>query len=251
LLKHDIIDLKGITHLISNSALTTPYDIMDGRVIEVPEGHYAKDSMKATVVPNRNMMMLAIAGAVAINEKAECIGIGIHAGDHWVYPDCRPQFITQFELALMAGNEGFHNFPYGIKGGKSLATAEPETVEVKGHVVTHNEQFYKEAHYGFFGDVGPDDFEGPVYAPFIMKSKADIAYRALELGVPLHLTWSCYKGAVSHCGKCGTCVERLEAIDIARQRVMKKSPGLESYPIDYTVYDDSEFWKTAIRDAHI
>jgi 7-cyano-7-deazaguanine synthase len=95
------IDLSGITHLINNSALTSA-----GKV-EVPEGHYADDNMKLTVVPNRNMMMLSIAGAVVVNDKALTLGIGVHGGDHAIYPDCRPEFIEQFEETLKAANVGF------------------------------------------------------------------------------------------------------------------------------------------------
>ena len=85
-----------------------------GALIEVPEGHYAEDSMKQTVVPNRNMIMLSIAIGVAVNEKAERIGIGVHAGDHFVYPDCRPTFINAMDLAAHLGNEGFHHFDLGL-----------------------------------------------------------------------------------------------------------------------------------------
>lgn len=76
--KHEIIDMSALTGLISNSALTSSKP--------VPEGHYAADNMAQTVVPNRNMMMLSIAGAVAINNGAEMLCTGVHAGDHPIYP---------------------------------------------------------------------------------------------------------------------------------------------------------------------
>lgn len=207
-LPHDVIDLTGITHLISNSALTSiplqrgQIDNTPERAIEVPEGHYAEETMKATVVPNRNMIMLAIAAGVAVNEKATKIGIGVHAGDHFVYPDCRPGFISMVNKAIWSGNEGFHGFtdPSGVA----------------------------------------------IHAPFLHLSKADIAYQALLLDVPLHATWSCYKGDVKHCGKCGTCVERLEAIDEAIQRWSLRSDTREA-PTDLTSYEDSTFWKTAVK----
>jgi len=97
--QHDIIDLSALTGLISNSALTGNKP--------VPEGHYAEENMSQTVVPNRNMMMLSIAGAIAVNEKAKILATGVHAGDHPIYPDCRPDFIHAFNHALRLGNEGF------------------------------------------------------------------------------------------------------------------------------------------------
>src|SRR5687767_3180325 len=84
-LKHDIVDLKSVGKLLGGSALTD-------ESIEVPHGHYAEENMKVTVVPNRNQIMLSIAAGVAVAEKRERIVIGVHAGDHDVYPDCRPEF---------------------------------------------------------------------------------------------------------------------------------------------------------------
>jgi 7-cyano-7-deazaguanine synthase len=83
-LRHDIINLRELTHLISNSALTSGAS-GDNR-IEVPEGHYAEDNMKATVVPNRNMIMLSIACGIAVNNKYRTVGTGVHGGDHFIYP---------------------------------------------------------------------------------------------------------------------------------------------------------------------
>jgi hypothetical protein len=98
-----------------------------------------------------------------------------------------------------------------------------------------------------------------LYLPFLMKTKADIAYRALELGVPFHWTWSCYKGGEKHCGRCGTCVERLEAIDEACKRAVKATfqidpekvnyMALNDQKVDQTEYEDAEFWKTAVEEA--
>jgi 7-cyano-7-deazaguanine synthase len=53
-----------------------------------------------------------------------------------------------------------------------------------------------------------------IYAPFIRKTKADIARLGIGLGIDYSLTWSCYKGKEVHCGKCGTCYERREAFDL-------------------------------------
>lgn len=189
------IDLwsSGLTELlsISGSSLVSKEP--------VPEGHYAADNMKATVVPNRNMIMLAIAGGVAVAQDANYIMTGVHAGDHFIYPDCRPEFIGDLSYALRSGNEGFGSLNDNM----------------------------------------------PIYAPYLYVSKADIARRAIELGVPLHETWSCYQGGLNHCGKCGTCVERLEAIDTAA-KAMGFTGQVE---IDLTTYDDPNFWKEAVANA--
>ncbi len=178
-MRHDIVDMSGITRLISSSALTGD--------TEVPEGHYAEDNMAQTVVPNRNMMMLSIAAAVAVTELREYVACAVHAGDHAVYPDCRPEFIEAMTSAIMIGNEGF-----GLLGFPPLLTA-----------------------------------------PFLLKSKADIAYLGDRLHVPWEMTWSCYKGEHLHCGRCGTCVERQEAFALADVT-------------DPTQYADPDFWKETV-----
>ena len=66
----------------------------------VPHGHYAAENMKLTVVPNRNMLMLAAAGAWAISLKADTIAYAAHAGDHAIYPDCREEFTRPMSEAL-------------------------------------------------------------------------------------------------------------------------------------------------------
>jgi 7-cyano-7-deazaguanine synthase len=99
----DVIDLTSITALLTGSALTDP-------TVDVPDGHYAADNMAATVVPNRNLMMLSVAAAVAVAEDATTVATAVHAGDHPVYPDCRPQFIAAASSAVRLGNEG-HGHP--------------------------------------------------------------------------------------------------------------------------------------------
>ena len=97
----DCIDLSSITHLIGGSSLTDN--------IPVPDGHYAEENMKVTVVPNRNAIMLAIAYGVAVAEQAEAVAIAVHAGDHFIYPDCRPAFTEAFEEMQNKAIEGFGN----------------------------------------------------------------------------------------------------------------------------------------------
>ena len=84
-----IVDLGSLGRFLKGSALTD--------TIPVPDGHYAAPSMAITVVPNRNALMLSVAYAVAVAEKAQVVAIGVHAGDHFIYPDCRPEFITAFD----------------------------------------------------------------------------------------------------------------------------------------------------------
>lgn len=97
-----LIDLQaaGLPKLLRGSALT------DHSVV-VPDGHYASDNMRTTVVPNRNVIMLAIAAAGAVTFGAQSIALAVHAGDHPVYPDCRPQFLAAFQDMERLALEGF------------------------------------------------------------------------------------------------------------------------------------------------
>src|SRR6056300_531299 len=100
-LRHEVITLGGLSSLL-NSALVTGGD-------DVPEGHYEEDNMKATVVPNRNKIFASITQAVALSvanstsEKTD-IALGIHAGDHAIYPDCRQEFRDADDAAFRIGN---------------------------------------------------------------------------------------------------------------------------------------------------
>ena len=94
-----IVYLKHLKEMLHGSALTSDD-------VDVPDGHYQKETMKATVVPNRNAIMLSIATGIGVAEKAEVIATGIHSGDHFIYPDCRPGFFEPFAEAMKAGNEG-------------------------------------------------------------------------------------------------------------------------------------------------
>ena len=97
---HDVMDLRPVGGLLSGSALTDP-------LVPVPDGHYAAESMRATVVPNRNAVMLDIAVAVAIANGCDAVAFGAHGGDHAIYPDCRPEFVTAFTASAIVANEGF------------------------------------------------------------------------------------------------------------------------------------------------
>jgi 7-cyano-7-deazaguanine synthase len=112
------IKLEGLADLL-NSALVTGGE-------EVPEGHYAEENMKATVVPNRNKIFASITQAIALSiaEKTgeQCdIAMGIHAGDHAIYPDCRQEFRDADDAAFRIGNWGAEKVGYFtpyLKGDK-------------------------------------------------------------------------------------------------------------------------------------
>jgi 7-cyano-7-deazaguanine synthase len=97
----ELIDLHaaGVTRLLKGSALTD-------ETVSVPEGHYADESMRATVVPNRNAMMLTIACCLASSIGADAVAFAVHAGDHPIYPDCRPEFVRAFEAMEKLAMEG-------------------------------------------------------------------------------------------------------------------------------------------------
>ncbi len=95
----DVADISGVGKLLSGSALTDD--------IEVPHGHYAEETMAVTVVPNRNAIMLSIAYGVAVARGSKVVATAVHAGDHYVYPDCRPEFAEAFDAMQRKAVEGF------------------------------------------------------------------------------------------------------------------------------------------------
>jgi len=182
MINYRVITLDGLVDLL-NSALVTGGD-------EVPEGHYAEENMKATVVPNRNKIFASITQAVALSiaDKTgeQCdIAMGIHAGDHAIYPDCRQEFRDADDYAFRVGNWGSEKVGYFtpyLEGDKF-------TILQDGEVLC--------------GELGLDFNE--VY------SRTNTSYKPLQLWVPCDdakdmdcLKWfSDYKSASS--------VERVEA----------------------------------------
>lgn len=150
------LDLPDLRYILQGSSQTDDS-------IEVPEGHYEAESMKITVVPNRNMTLISLAAGFAISRGYGNIAIAAHAGDHAIYPDCRAPFLRLMDAALST----CHFQPVNL------------------------------------------------YFPFYNTSKTSIVRWAAEHAVDLSGTWSCYKGGYKHCGKCGTCVERKEAFQMA------------------------------------
>ena len=104
---HEIADLTSINRLLAGSSLTSDE-------IEVPDGHYAEESMKITVVPNRNAIMISIAAGLAVSRNADRVAVGVHGGDHFIYPDCRPGFAEAMDKAISLGNEGFAPDQFGL-----------------------------------------------------------------------------------------------------------------------------------------
>ena len=153
----------GIRHLVIPLEFMGKYfrsDLLIGGG-DIPEGSYADENMKSTVVPFRNGIMLSIAAGLAESYELDAIMLANHSGDHAIYPDCRPEFIEGMAAAVEAGTYN------GVK----------------------------------------------VVSPYCNMTKREIALRGRELGVDYSLTYSCYKGGEKHCGKCGTCVERKEALE--------------------------------------
>jgi len=93
IIEHQVADLCHLDFLFAGSSQTI-------RGPEVPEGHYTDQSMKQTIVPNRNMVFISLAGAWAVATRSNAVAYAAHAGDHAIYPDCRPEFTEQMEDAL-------------------------------------------------------------------------------------------------------------------------------------------------------
>jgi 7-cyano-7-deazaguanine synthase len=97
---------EKVIHLGDVATSTMQGSSQTSNDVDVPLGHYTDESMKATVVPNRNMIMLAIATAYAVQEKANLVCYAPHQGDHAIYPDCRAEFCDALADAISLGNEG-------------------------------------------------------------------------------------------------------------------------------------------------
>lgn len=149
---HKVISLPFI-HEMFHSSLLEGADA-------IPEGHYADENMRSTVVPFRNGIMLAVCAGLAEDSGLAHVMLANHAGDHSIYPDCRPEFVEAMSKAVQSGT-------------------------------------YTKT---------------DVWAPYTLLTKADIARRGASMGIDYAETWSCYKGGDVHCGRCGTCVERREAL---------------------------------------
>lgn len=97
---HDVIDMRGIGAVLTGSALTQDD-------VDVPDGHYAEDTMRITVVPNRNAIMLTVAYGIAAAHGDNAVATAVHGGDHFIYPDCRPEFTRAFEVMQNQALDGY------------------------------------------------------------------------------------------------------------------------------------------------
>lgn len=165
----------GIEHITIPLAFIHDYfksSLLEG-ASAIPEGHYEDETMKSTVVPFRNGIMLSVACGLAESRELEKVLIANHFGDHAIYPDCRRGFVDAMSEAMKCGT-------------------------YKGITID---------------------------APYTTITKTDIAKIGKYLGIDYSKTYSCYKGGEKHCGKCGTCVERKEAL---------RDAGIED-PTEYEV----------------
>ena len=165
----------GIEHLVIPLSFISQYfksSLLEG-ADAIPEGDYADDNMRSTVVPFRNGIMLAIACGIAESRNLTQVLIANHFGDHAIYPDCRADFIRPMSEAMRAGTY------IGVQ----------------------------------------------VCAPYTGITKTEIAQIGKRLGIDYGETYSCYKGGEHHCGRCGTCIERREAL---------REAGID----DPTIYDE-------------
>ncbi len=111
-INHKVVDISSINQLLAGSSLTDDIDI--------PEGHYEAESMKSTVVPNRNMVLISLAVAYAVSVGAEQVYYGAHSGDHAIYPDCRPEFVEKMnDVCKIANYESVEIFSPYLKVSKT------------------------------------------------------------------------------------------------------------------------------------
>ncbi|MEW6993893.1 7-cyano-7-deazaguanine synthase QueC [Colwelliaceae bacterium MEBiC 14330] len=111
-IKHKVVDISSINQLLAGSSLTDD--------IEIPEGHYEAESMKSTVVPNRNMVLISLAVAYAVSVGAEQVYYGAHSGDHAIYPDCRPEFVEKMnDVCKIANYQSVEIFSPYLKVSKT------------------------------------------------------------------------------------------------------------------------------------
>jgi len=125
---------------------------------EIPEGHYEAENMSSTVVPMRNSIFLVYMAGMAEKIGADAVALGVHQGDHHIYPDCRKEYIKAAD-----------SFIY-------MAT------EMKVEVIT----------------------------PVLDLDKGSMIPLGIDCDAPYNLTRTCYKQQEISCGRCGSCVERIE-----------------------------------------
>jgi 7-cyano-7-deazaguanine synthase len=187
-LRWSLVDLSAVKHWLAEGGSA----LLSGQA--VPHGHYEDESMKATVVPMRNAIMLSVAAGVAVARKADALAYGAHAGDHAIYPDCRPAFADAMAEVIRLGD------------WTSPALLRPFVAMTKADIVELGFKIGAPMHLTwscYEGGVSPaTDATG---APYDDKHG-------------------------KHCGKCGTCVERREAFAVAAKRLIERGAGLGMRP---------------------
>lgn len=151
-IQHQKMDISSITTNFTSALLS-------GCNISIPEGYYCDANMRQTVVPGRNTIFAAIMMGLAESMEIPYIALGIHSGDHHIYPDCRPEYVKALDTLVYLASD--------------------RRVEV--------------------------------LTPFVHDTKSTILKLGDAIGVPYHLTRTCYKNQPLSCGVCGACNERLEA----------------------------------------
>ncbi|MDB9841958.1 7-cyano-7-deazaguanine synthase QueC [Gammaproteobacteria bacterium] len=104
-------DIQQTQIQIPNTELIFANSVLTSDSIDMPHGSYQAESMQATIVPNRNMLFISYAIAQAISQEINQVWYGAHAGDHFIYPDCRPEFLDAMNQVAQI----CHTFPISVK----------------------------------------------------------------------------------------------------------------------------------------
>jgi len=208
--RYRVIKLDGLTDLL-NSALVEGGD-------DVPEGHYAEENMKATVVPNRNKIFASITQAVALSIADKTgemcdIAMGIHAGDHAIYPDCRQEFRDADDYAFRVGNWGAENVSYFtpyLKGDKFTILQDGQ--ELCDYLELGFNEVYRRTNTSykpikmlvgsFFsilpnGNIGPEEKVYDYYSDYKSASSVERIEAFIKLGRPDPVRYADETGPVS------------------------------------------------------
>lgn len=114
--KHNAYEIEAAKELSAHYKV--PYHLVDLTTVmgaspssltskdsPIPEGHFEAESMRQTVVPARNIIFASILAGIAMSNKIHEVRIGVHAGDHFIYPDCRPEFVAAMAQAILTGTD--------------------------------------------------------------------------------------------------------------------------------------------------
>jgi 7-cyano-7-deazaguanine synthase len=203
-IKYRVIKLDGLTDLLNSALVTGGAD--------VPEGHYAEENMKATVVPNRNKIFASITQAVALSiadktgENCD-IAMGIHAGDHAIYPDCRQEFRDADDHAFRVGNWGSEKVGYFtpyLEGDKFTILQDGETLckELNlnfDEVYKRTNTSYKPIHHSFLYTNNQDEIieTSDWFSDYKSASSVERVEAFIKLGRPDPVLYADEEGPVN------------------------------------------------------